>query len=164
MSFQFGAQSERNLEQVEPILEQVTRLALRRSAIDFMVFDGLRSKDEQRELVRTGASFTMHSMHLPGRTGYARAVDLVPYISGKPRWDWNGCCLLAIAMRSAAFDARVSLRWGGAWDTLLHNAEDDEDSTPPLELAERYAERRRAAGRRVFLDGPHFELLREEFP
>lgn len=49
----------------------------------FIVTEGLRTTDRQRELVLAGASQTMASKHLVGR-----AVDLAVVVDGEVRWDW----------------------------------------------------------------------------
>lgn len=55
--------------------------------LDLSVFDGIRTKAEQKEIVESGASWTMNSQHIKQATGYGHAVDLVPYIAGKLRFD-----------------------------------------------------------------------------
>jgi peptidoglycan LD-endopeptidase CwlK len=155
MRFIFGKASEAELRGVDPRLVNLVRRALSLSPVDFAVHDGLRTLAEQREYVRRGASHTMKSNHLTGR-----AVDLVPVINGKKRWEWEPIYTLAAAMGTAANIEGVRLRWGGVWDRALNDL--DEPPFAPRTLAravEAYAARRRKAKRRVFLDGPHFELM-----
>lgn len=120
-----------------------------------MVFDGIRQKEEQEEFVRTGASKTMLSMHLRQDDGFGHAVDLVPFIAGRPRWELAPCCEIAASMRQAAEELGVNVKWGGAW-TLLNGSGPIGD---PETLVGMYVARKLRAGKRFFIDGPHYELL-----
>src|SRR5690349_9518194 len=79
----------------------------------FAVHDGKRTPEEQRILVQSGASQTMKSRHLTGH-----AVDLVPVINGKLRWEWPPIYQIARAMKQAALELSVPIRWGGCWSRL----------------------------------------------
>lgn len=146
--FRFGQNSLRELEGVDDRLQAVCHRALELTEVDFSVHDGLRTVEEQKELVRSGASQTMQSNHLTGR-----AVDLVPYVNGRMRWEWGPIYKICEAVRQAAKEHNVNLTWGAAWDASLTDSLD-----PPSLLAEQYTDRRRAQGKRAFLDGPHFEM------
>lgn len=152
-----GQRSEAELVGVHPDLVAVVRRAIVISRQDFGVHDGCRTDVEQRALVVAGASQTMASRHLVGPDGYGNAVDLVPYIRGRLRWEWGPIYPIAEAVRQAARELGVPIRWGGCWDRLL-----TDETTPAAVLVEEYAARRRAAGKRVFIDGPHFELPKSE--
>lgn len=152
-NFKFGAASEAQMVGVSPRLIQVVRLALAHSTQDFGVHDGLRNDDEQAALVRSGASQTMNSKHRRQADGFGHAVDLVPYVNGKLRWEWGPIYPIAEAMRKAGRELRVPLTWGGAWDLdFIH------DNLPPEGMVNGYVQRRRKQGRKAFIDGPHFEL------
>jgi peptidoglycan L-alanyl-D-glutamate endopeptidase CwlK len=94
----------------------------------------------------------MNSRHLTGD-----AVDAVPFINGRPRWEWPPTYHVAAAFQQAAVELGVRLRWGGVWDRVLNDM-------PPgaIQLEDEvqaFVTRRRRAGvRKVFIDGPHFEL------
>ena len=159
MSYVLGPKSLAELKGVHPRLVQCVRLAIDRSVVDFGVHDGLRTAKEQREYVRTGTSTTMNSMHLVQADGYGHAVDLVPYINGKLRWEWEPIYRIAAAMCSAAKELRLPLRWGGVWDRKF--PQDFQGSVGDMRYqVEQYVARRKAAGKRAFIDGPHFELGR----
>lgn len=147
-NFVFGERSRSELQGVRAELVRVCELALSRTPVDFGVHDGLRTLEQQREYVRTGVSRTMDSAHLHGQ-----AVDLVPYINGRLRWEWPPIYLIAETVRDAALELGVELRWGGCWDRVLTQEPDD-----PETLVIEYGNRRRQAGRAAFLDGPHYEL------
>ena len=107
-----------------------------------------------KELVTRGASKTMNSRHITGH-----AVDLVPYINGKLRWEWDPIYDIADALRIAAKELGTPIRWGGAWDRTLTDTDDLAE-----DMVADYTARRRRAGKKAFIDGPHFELPRSEYP
>lgn len=109
-SFKFSARSRGNLEGVHPDLVAVMERALEITPIDFIVIEGLRTKERQRELVRIGQSWTMNSRHLTGH-----AVDLLPIGVGGPAFDWPLYYKLAPAVKEAALELDVDLEWGGDW-------------------------------------------------
>lgn len=153
MTFSLSQKSTAELSGVHPDLVAVVKLALSLSEVDFAVHDGARTEDEQREYVRTGASKTMQSLHLPQSDGYAHAVDLVPVVNGKLRWEWGPIYLVAAAMREAAQKLHAHIVWGGCWDEELNAT-----VMTPEGLRIGYEARRDAMGKRAFLDGPHFEI------
>lgn len=153
MPYYLGARSRAELLDVHPRLVEVVERAIVITECDFCVLDGMRNYYEQCQLVEKGASTTLHSKHLCQPDGYAHAVDLVPWINGRARWEWGPIYVVARAVQHVAKELGVALRWGGVWDRDLAELDDIE-----REL-EAYVDRRRAAGLRVFLDGPHFELI-----
>lgn len=156
--YSFGQKSVKELTGVHPALVAVVRKAITYSVVDFAVHDGLRTTAEQREYVARGASRTMASKHLPQPDGFGHAVDLVPYVNGKLRWEWGPIFHIAAAMRRAAAEEQLSLRWGAVWDRVfpLEFGSTHEDLAREVTA---YSDRRRAAGKSAFLDGPHFELI-----
>lgn len=151
--FKFGEKSLNELKGVHPELVAVVNRALELTVQDFSVHDGLRTLEEQKEMVASGASKTMDSRHLTGH-----AVDLVPYINGKLRWEWVPIYRIADAVRIAANELGTPIRWGGAWDiTFTENLDSPED------LVIDYVTRRRKAGKEAFIDGPHFELPKSKY-
>lgn len=151
---QLDARSERALRSVHPDLVRAVRRAATLTSIPFIVTEGLRTLERQKHLVAIGASQTLNSRHLTGH-----AADLAPLVEGKPAWDWPLVFKIAEAMRQAARAENVELRWGGAWDRRLNAI----NGTPERESAS-YVERRHAARRKAFLDGPHYELPAELYP
>jgi len=152
--FELGPKSLKELEGVKPELVQCVKQAITISAVDFTVYDGLRTKTEQAAHVKNGTSQTMDSKHLPQSDGYGWAVDLVPWIGGIPKWDWTGCYAIAMAMDTAAtqLGCAKNIRWGAAWDRTL--ADYGGDVNEYLEATKDYAARHPG---KDFLDGPHFE-------
>jgi peptidoglycan L-alanyl-D-glutamate endopeptidase CwlK len=102
--------SEKNLAGVHPKLVSVVRRAADVSDIEFMVIEGLRTIERQKQLVAKGASKTMNSKHITGH-----AVDLAPMVDGEIRWDWPLFHKLAPIIKQAAKDMGVNIVWGGDW-------------------------------------------------
>lgn len=153
-NFTLGNKSKAELVGVHSNLVTVVRDAILITAQDFTVFDGLRTAEEQEEYVRTGVSKTLKSKHLKQPDGWGYAVDLVPYINGKLRWEMRPILIIAEAMHEAAAARGVELRWGAVWDRPFL----DLKRTDLEDEVDAYIDRRRAKGRKAFIDGPHFEL------
>ena len=158
MAYVLGAKSRAELKGVHPDLVRVVERAIQITAQDFSVHDGLRTLEEQKRLVAAGASQTMNSKHRQQSDGYGHAVDLVPYINGKLRWEWPAIYPIAAAVWQAARELGVPIRWGGAWINLS----DIKTGTPGAmkSAVDAYGAARRKAGKSAFTDGPHFELVR----
>lgn len=156
MAYSLGAKSRAELQGVHPSLVAVVERAIELTEQDFSVHDGLRTEAEQREYVRRGVSKTMNSMHRVQPDGFGHAVDLVPWIGGRLRWEWRPIFAVMSAVHVAAADLGVPLVWGGVWDRQFLDLE----GTPSgLEKAvNAYVGRRRKAGKTAFIDGPHVQL------
>lgn len=152
--FSLGPASLRELTSVHPDLVAVVRRSIELTIQDFSVHDGIRTVAEQQRLVAAGASQTMDSRHITGH-----AVDLVPYINGKLRWEWPPIYVIADAVRIAAKEFNTPIRWGGAWDVDFTGSNES-----PEDLVAQYVSRRKKQGLRAFIDGPHYELSRASFP
>lgn len=152
--YKLGNTSKMRLEGVDPRLAKCVERAIKISKQDFSVHEGVRSLQTQREYVRRGVSQTMNSRHLRQSDGYAKAVDLVPYAGGMLRWEWALIWPIAEAMRTAAIDIGVPIRWGGGWFRL------DKITTPAgvKRAVDAYAAQCRANRKPAFLDGPHYEI------
>lgn len=149
MAYKLSQRSLDRLEGVKPDLINVVKRAIELTTIDFGVIEGVRTEERQKELVAKGASKTMKSKHLEGN-----AVDLMVYVDGRGCWELNLYDEVADAMRQAAIEEGVPIRWGCAWH--IDNIEDF-DGTMESAMNE-YIDLRRSQGKRPFLDGPHFEL------
>jgi peptidoglycan L-alanyl-D-glutamate endopeptidase CwlK len=152
--FSLSARSLDNMRGVNPNLQAVVRRAIKLTKIDFGVIEGVRTLERQQELFDSKASQTMRSKHLANEDGYGRAVDLMAYVNGRGCWELNVYDDIADAMKEAAIEAQVAIRWGCAWhiDNIC-----DFDGTMEKAMND-YIDSRRASNRRPFLDGPHFEL------
>jgi peptidoglycan L-alanyl-D-glutamate endopeptidase CwlK len=150
MAYKLSKRSLARLEGVDERMIRVVKTAITFSTVDFGVIQGLRTIEEQRELVAKGASQTMKSKHLDGL-----AVDLMAYVGSRGSWELSLYDNIADAMKLAAIEEDVAIRWGAAWqipdirewDGTMQDAMDN------------YIDLRRSQGRRPFIDGPHFELV-----
>jgi peptidoglycan L-alanyl-D-glutamate endopeptidase CwlK len=98
---------------VHPDLVAVVEAAILISPVDFMITEGLRTRQRQAELVKAGASRTLNSRHLSGH-----AVDICALVGGKIRWDWPLYPRIAEAFKAAALKRGVPIIWGGDWPKL----------------------------------------------
>jgi peptidoglycan L-alanyl-D-glutamate endopeptidase CwlK len=147
--FKLSKRSEANLVGVKPKLIEVVRLAITTTRVDFAVTEGLRTVARQRQLVAAKASQTMLSKHIDGD-----AVDLVAYIGNRISWELNLYDDIADAMKAAATEVGLSIKWGAAW-TIPDIREWDGSMQDAMNS---YIDTRRAQGRRPFIDAPHFEI------
>jgi peptidoglycan L-alanyl-D-glutamate endopeptidase CwlK len=144
----------RSIKRLEGVHEDLVLVVNRASEITdqpFIVTEGLRSLERQKQLLAAGASKTLRSRHLTGH-----AVDLAAFIDldgdGQKdideaiRWDWPLYFKLAEAMRVAAEGLDVPIEWGGNWRLLNGNGTVSES-----DLAK-------------WADGPHFQLPWAEYP
>ncbi len=106
-NFRFSQRSENNLKGVKPALVNVIRRALELTPVDFIVIEGLRTQDRQKELVATGKSQTMNSRHLTGN-----AVDIIPV---NTTWNIEEFKPLLKAVKQAADEQGLKLRFGINW-------------------------------------------------
>ena len=142
MAFVLSQRSRNRLVGVHPDLVRVVERAIGLTAVDFVVSEGARSIDRQRDLVASGRSKTLNSKHLIQADGYAHAVDLVATgdLDGdgdidaqdtEHVWDLVNYAAISAAVMDAARSEGVVVRWGGTFKTR--------DGKP-------------------WVDGPHFEL------
>ena len=118
---QLNTKSETLLKKVHPDLARVVRRAAAAISADpgFVITCGIRSLEEQKRLMKVGATRTMRSRHLPGKpSGLSHAVDLAATIDGTIKWDWPLYAKLAAAMKAAAKAEKVVIEWGGDWKTF----------------------------------------------
>ena len=150
MSFKLSSRSLGRLDGVDEKLSNIVKKAIGYTTVDFGVIQGLRSIEEQKDLVARGLSKTMNSKHLEGR-----AVDLMGYLNGRGCWEINVYDEIADAMKRAAIEEGVPVRWGAAltvsdirtWDGTMEEA------------MLHYVDIRRSQNKRPFIDAPHFELM-----
>jgi peptidoglycan L-alanyl-D-glutamate endopeptidase CwlK len=150
MAFKLSNRSLSKMEGVHDDMVRVVSRAIELTEVDFGVIQGLRTLEEQEALVAKGASQTMKSKHLDGL-----AVDLMAYVGGRGVWELNVYDEVADAMKAAAIEEDVAIRWGAAW-----HIDDIREWDGSMEDAmNAYVDLRRSQGRRPFIDAPHFELM-----
>jgi peptidoglycan L-alanyl-D-glutamate endopeptidase CwlK len=109
-----NSRSLKALKGVHPDLVAVTKRAAEIMPNGFLITEGLRSKERQRELVAKGLSKTMNSRHLVGL-----AVDFAPLLAdGSITWKWPAFKPVADAFKAAAKELKIPIVWGGDWKSF----------------------------------------------
>jgi peptidoglycan L-alanyl-D-glutamate endopeptidase CwlK len=134
------SRSLKNMQGLHPDLILVLNRALQTSPTMFVVTEGVRTLERQKELLRIGATKTLKSRHLKQADGYGHAFDFYAYVDinndGKITFEEmaNVRLMLGIAgaIKAAAKEKNVAVTYGGDW--------------------------------RSFKDYPHFELDRKVYP
>ena len=129
-----------NMKGLHPDLIRVLNRAVQNSPHMFVVTEGLRTLERQKELLRIGATTTLRGRHLKQDDGYGHAFDFYALVDinndGKVSFEEmsNVRLMLPIAdaIKAAAKEEKVALTYGGDW--------------------------------RKFKDYPHFELNRAVYP
>lgn len=167
MTYALGARSLSFSAHVDPKLMAVVKRAIAICSVDFgMTEDQSRTVAQQAAKVAAGVSHVRPgpaARHMIQPDGFSKAVDLVPWVDGRFQWgdgQWrvttaSGVILrpffsIAVAMRDAAIEAGLALRWGAVWDRKLNDIQGDLKTE-----VERYKARHAGPD---FLDGPHFEI------
>lgn len=120
---QLSERSERCLKGVHPDLVKVVRRAAVLSSLPFIVTEGLRSLQRQKELVARGASKTLRSRHLTGH-----AIDFVVQVGAKGiSYKHSDMAQVGAAMKKAASECGIPVEWGGDWKSFV--------DTPHVELS-----------------------------
>jgi peptidoglycan L-alanyl-D-glutamate endopeptidase CwlK len=114
VSFALGAKSKEKLQGVDIRLVRLVEQAIKETKVDFTVLEGLRTPERQKQLVNDGFSQTLKSKHLTGH-----AVDLVALVNGKVSWDKEHYPEIARAMKKAAAEQQVNIRWGGDFKSFF---------------------------------------------
>ena len=107
MSFKLSRRSLDRLEGIDDRLQAVVKMAITMTKTDFGVVQGMRTLEQQKELVDKGASQTMKSKHLEGK-----AFDIMAYINGRASWELSVYDDLADAVKEAAIQLGVPICWG----------------------------------------------------
>jgi peptidoglycan L-alanyl-D-glutamate endopeptidase CwlK len=147
MIFNLSQKSLEKLQGVDERLVAIVHDAIKISRVDFAVGEGLRTVERQRELIAKKLSKIKNSKHL-----FGEAVDLFAYVDGGIKWDLPYYFDIAEAMKEASIKHDTVLRWGAVWDRDLNKIKDT--SKEPSA----YTERRKAIGKKAFIDAVHFEI------
>lgn len=129
-----------NMKGLHPDLIRVLNRAQEISPTSFVVTEGLRTLERQKELWRIGATKTLKGRHLKQADGYGHAFDFYAYVDtnrdGKITFEEMSSVRLMLpiadAIKKAAAEEKVAITYGGDW--------------------------------RKFKDYPHFELDRKVYP
>jgi len=152
MPFNLSLRSLDRLRGVDDRLVQVVKRAIQITPVDFMVVEGVRSREQCRinygkgrtaaELAKKGidkkyaqpkaAKVTWLSDPYNSKHCTGKAVDLCP-----APYDWKNLKdfdRMAEAMMTAAKELGVSIRWGADWDKDGKLREKGESDSPHFEL------------------------------
>lgn len=114
MGFALGSRSKERLVGVDPRLIKVVERAIELTEVDFTVLEGLRTPERQKQLVNEGFSQTLKSKHLTGH-----AVDLGALVNGTVSWDKEPYYKIEKAMKQAAQELNIKVRWGGDFKSFF---------------------------------------------
>ena len=152
MSYQLSKRSLSRLAGVDDKLVAVVKRAIEISDVDFMVLEGVRSKEQcminygkgrtaalvqakgipARYAKPSAAKVTWLNNPFASKHCEGKAVDLVPYPV-----DWNDLSKfdkIATAMLQAAKELKVNVRWGADWDNDGKPRERGESDSPHFEI------------------------------
>jgi len=105
--------SRKNLVGVHPDLVRLVEEVAERTSLPFIITEGLRTAERQKELLEKGKSKTMNSRHLTGH-----AIDFAVVKDGKVTWEFQYYKQLADLFKQAARDLRIDITWGGDWTSF----------------------------------------------
>jgi peptidoglycan L-alanyl-D-glutamate endopeptidase CwlK len=114
MTFSLSQKSIDTMNGVKDPLVNVVKRAIQISEIDFKVLEGVRTLERQKELYARKVTQTLNSKHLTGD-----AVDLGALRDGQITWDKQSYATIAKAMKQAAKELQVNIRWGGDFKTFF---------------------------------------------
>jgi peptidoglycan L-alanyl-D-glutamate endopeptidase CwlK len=118
---EFSKSSLAKLKGVHPDLVRVVMRCAKDwkdNSFTFGITCGPRTLEEQKILVKKGASKTLRSRHIPAANKFSHAIDVVAMLDGKVRWDWPLYDKIAKAVKAAAKAEKVLLEWGGDWTSF----------------------------------------------
>lgn len=108
--FKFSKRSLKNLIGVHPKLVKLMKEAIKNSPYDFMITEGLRTLERQKELVKQGKSKTLKSYHIVGK-----AVDIALIVDGVVNWEYPLYREVAKHIKKIAREQEIKITWGGDW-------------------------------------------------
>lgn len=114
MTFSLSQKSLDTMNGVKDPLVNVVKRAIQISEIDFKVLEGVRTLERQKELLARKVTQTLNSKHLTGD-----AVDLGALKNEEITWDKASYATIAKAMKQAAKELNVNIRWGGDFKTFF---------------------------------------------
>ena len=164
----FGTTSLRRLDDCHSILRMICTTALQLSEDDFSIIETLRSAETQAKYFKEGFSkldgVKRRSWHQIQPDGTAHAVDVCIWRDGKLQWD-EGAKLIPVFAKAAEkvyhnCGRRYNVRSGYGWQFLLREGKalTEEEIEEGLQ---KYFVRKKAQGKKPFVDSPHLELLLE---
>ena len=98
------------LQGVHADLVKVVKRADELTDLEFIITEGLRSKERQRELFAKGLSKILNSRHITGH-----AVDFAPLLFGEVTWKTPAFLPVIEAFKKAAAELGIPIESGGDW-------------------------------------------------
>ena len=157
MAYNLSSRSLNNLQGVHPNLAKVVKRAIELTTQDFVVIEGVRSREQcminygkgrtaaqclakgipakyanPKAAKVTWLSNPFNSKHCKQKDGYGHAVDICPHPV-----DWSDVKkfdAIAKAMFAAAKELGVNIRWGADWDKDGKPRERGESDSPHFEI------------------------------
>lgn len=86
--FSFGKKSSEILKEVDIKVQDLARLALEETEVDFSIISGVRTKEEQYALFSSGLS-ELDGIIKKSSHQFGKAIDVLPYVKGLDCWDYN---------------------------------------------------------------------------
>ena len=121
----FSNKSLKELDTCDPLLQYLFKEVVKH--FDCSIIEGKRSLEEQKELLKEGATKTLKSAHLTGK-----AVDVYPYpvdFEDRDRWHYFGGYVLGTARQFG-----IDVIWGGDWDNDTKTKDNTFDDLMHFEL------------------------------
>lgn len=115
---ELNERSKNNLKGVNQKLVDLVNLVAKNIDTDlpgytFIVTEGLRTLERQKELFNKGLSETMKSKHLTGN-----AIDIAVVKSGEVTWNFPEYKKISDIFKKYAKESGTSIIWGGDWISL----------------------------------------------
>lgn len=151
----WGRRSKQRMQGCEPQLISIMNQALMLSKVDMTVCwrGGLRTLEMQQQLFQQGST-TKDGVHRVSKHQLGKAIDVMPYINGKPSNSLAGFWEIARRIRAAAVVHGTTMRWGGCWEAYTIPRYRDID---PEILFNLYVDEGARKKKRPFIDLYHFE-------
>lgn len=121
MGYKFSQRSLNNLKGVHPDMVKLMHASIINAPVDFVVTEGVRTAERQKELYKQGKSkcdgFMKKSNHQLREDGYGYAVDLYPLpFDCKNKEPFK---ILAAHIKKIAYQLGIKISWGGDWKNFV---------------------------------------------
>lgn len=114
--FVLNDRSIRNTLGVHVDLVRVFEEAAKTSPHEFMITEGVRTLERQKQLKKKGLSKTLNSRHIPRNNRPGHAMDIALLKNGKIDWnDLKAYDEIGAHIKSVAKKLGVPIKWGGDW-------------------------------------------------
>jgi peptidoglycan LD-endopeptidase CwlK len=114
--FELNQRSLENLRYISPDMQEIVycaskqKIELNGKPVKFVVYHGLRSEGQQRDMIAKGVSWVNRSRHQDGK-----AVDVMAVIDNKGTWDHAPYHEIAKAFYACGKKLEKPVTWGGEW-------------------------------------------------